>query len=232
MQEATERLEAGAPGAGVYRVEAWVGDGPVPWVLSNPIYVFDDGVRGLRKSAADFPDTPAPPAPALRIDAFSGGTVFEAGADTQSTVRREILDPKAGIDGGGAARLEFRLGLPSPDHPHVFAALVDWTKRDLSGRSGLLFSVRADGEYRVWVQVRDENPASRDEGTEWWFASVRTGKEWRRVTIPFSRLRSINPDTDGRLDLDKVRAIVFVLDRGSVKPGTAGTIWLDDIGVY
>jgi len=80
--------------------------------------------------------------------------------------------------------------------------------------------------------VRDENPASADGGTEWWFASVKTSPEWRRVAIPFARLRSINPKTDGRLDLDKVRELVFVLDKGSVKPGTEGRIWIDEVGVY
>jgi hypothetical protein len=113
----------------------------------------------------------------------------------------------------------------------VFAALVDWTRRDLSGRSGLVFSVRADREYRMWVQVRDENKAAED-GTEWWFQSVRTSSEWRRIAVPFARLRSTNASTDGHLDLDKVRALVFIVDRGSVKPGTRGTIWLDDVGVY
>ena len=82
------------------------------------------------------------------------------------------------------------------------------------------------------MQVRDANPASTDERTEWWFASVRTSPEWQRVAVPFARLRSINPKTDGQLDLDQVRELVFVLDKGSVKPGTPGTIWIDDIGVY
>jgi hypothetical protein len=95
-----------------------------------------------------------------------------------------------------------------------------------------VFSVRADGAYRLWVQVRDENPASADEGTEWWFASVRPGSEWARVAVPFAKLRSLNPRTDGRLDLDKVRQLVFVLDEAAVKPGTQGTIWIDELGVY
>jgi hypothetical protein len=64
------------------------------------------------------------------------------------------------------------------------------------------------------VQVRDENSASADDGTEWWFASVRTETEWRRVAVPFARLRSLNPKTDGKLDLDKVRQPVFVIDLG------------------
>jgi hypothetical protein len=29
-----------------------------------------------------------------------------------------------------------------------------------------------------------------------------------------------------------VRALVFVLDRGADKPGSQGTIWIDDVGVY
>ena len=104
--------------------------------------------------------------------------------------------------------------------------------RDLTGMRGLVFSIRGDREYRLWAQVRDENPASADEGTEWWFASVRTEPQWRRIAVPFARLRSLNPRTDGRLDLDKVRQLVFVIDQGSVKPGTAGTVLIDDLGLY
>ena len=232
LAEATRSLAADVPGAGVYRVEVHVEGAKVPFILSNPIYVFDDATRVAREQRAAWPRPTPTPAPATVLDSFEGKTAFSAGVDTLSSVRKDLLDPRGGADGRGAARLEFRIGEPTPDHPHVFAALVDWTHRDLSGRSGLVFSIRADGVYRIWVQVRDENPASADEGTEWWFASVRTSTEWQRVVLPFARLRSINPNTDGRLDLDKVRALVFVLDRGAVKPGTRGTIWLDDLGVY
>ena len=86
--------------------------------------------------------------------------------------------------------------------------------------------------YRLWFQVRDANPASADASEEWWFASVKTSTEWRRVAVPFARLRSINPKSDGRLDLDEVRALVFVLDQGALKPGTTGMVWLDDLGVF
>jgi hypothetical protein len=232
LTRARERLEAPLAGPGVYRVEVRVPGEAVPWILSNPIYVFDEAARARRAEAAAIPSEPPPPPPTVLIDGFEGPTAFVSGADTKSAARTEVLDSGSGTDGRGAARLEFRLGLPDPDHPHVFAALVDRTPRDLTGRTGLLFSIRADGEYRLWVQVRDLNPASRDEGTEWWFASVRSSREWRRIALPFSRLRSINPNTDGRLDLDKVRAIVFVLDKGADKPGTAGTIWLDELGAY
>jgi hypothetical protein len=144
----------------------------------------------------------------------------------------DVIAPKSGPDGSGAARIEFRLGAPGPGRPYVWCALVSREPRNLAGAQGLVFSIRGDRQYRIWVQVRDENPASADDGTEWWFASVRTETEWRRVAVPFSTLRSLNPKTDGKLDLDKVRQLVFVIDAGAEKPGTQGTILVDGLGLY
>ena len=232
VAEAEGPLDVAASGPGVYRVEVQVPGWNLPWILSNPIYVFDAAARSARDRRAGWPPSrEAPPAVEV-IDDFEGESAFRPGADANSSVGADILDRRGGHDGKGAARMQFHIGEPTADHPDVFAALVDWTHRDLRGRRGLVFWIRADGVYRVWVQVRDENPASTDEGTEWWFASLKTSVEWRRVAVPFERLRSVNPRTDGRLDLDKVRALVFVLDRGAVKPGARGTIWVDDIGVY
>ncbi len=232
LREATERLEEPLPGPGVYRVEAHVPGWPLPWILTNPVMIFDEATLRARALAAAWPADPRPPSPAIVLDSFDGATIFQAGHDAASTMDEAILDPKGGVNGSGAARIAFRLGLPTDAHPNVFCAIVNRDPRDLSGRRGLVFSIRGDGVYRIWVQVRDENPASADEGTEWWFASVRTSPEWKRVALPFARLRSINPRTDGQLDLDKVRALVFVVDRGADKPGTQGTIWIDDLGVY
>ena len=231
VAEDVEGVEAPAT-PGVYRAEAYVPGWKVPWVVTNPIYVFDEAAAARREAAARArAEPPAPPA-AQTLDAFEGTTRFEPGSDTATTQNRDVIDPKGGIDGRGSARMAFRLGVPAPGHADVFAALVDRTPRDLAGRQGLTLAIRGDGVYRIWVQVRDANPASRDEGTEWWFASLRTSTEWRRVAVPFARLRSINPNSDGKLDLDKVRALVFVVDKGAVKPGTSGTIWIDDLGVY
>lgn len=231
LLESPPPLSAKVPGPGVYRLEARVPGSEVPWVITNPIYVFDEDAKEARTKAAAWP--PVAPVPAATLlDDFEGRTIFAPEFDASSRVAVPILDPHAGFDGRGAARLTFRLGLPGPGRPYTWCALVDRQARDLRGRTGLAFRIRADGVYRIWVQVRDANPASADEGTEWWFASVRTATEWRSVALPFSELRSINRATDGRLDLDQVRQIVFVLDQGAVKPGTSGTIWLDDVGLY
>jgi hypothetical protein len=230
--EGTATVEATATDAGVYRVEAYVPGRAIPWLMSNPIYVFPPAEAAARAARALWPTPPPSPVAAEVIDAFDGKTSFEPGSVPESAIAREVLEARGGPDGSGAARLRFRLERPSAAQPNPFAALVDWTRRDLSGRTGLAFAVRGDGVYRMWVQVRDENPASAEEGTEWWFASVRTSPQWTPVAIRFADLRSINPKTDGRLDLDRVRALVFVVDQGAVKAGTEGTIWIDRLGLY
>ena len=230
--ESASPLSVPAPGPGVYRVEAHVPGWDVPWVMTNPIYVFPDTDRDERAARAAWPREPVAPTVAAVLDDFEGRSVFTPEFDASSSVEAPFLDPTGGADGRGAARVRFRLGVPGPAHPHTWCALVNRQRRDLTGRNGLTFKVRADGVFRLWVQVWDENPASAEDGSEWWFASVRTSPSWRQVTVPFHDLRSINPRSDGRLDLAKVTALVFILDRGAVAPGTAGSIWIDSLGLY
>lgn len=231
LAEGKGGVEAAASGSGVYRVEVRIPGWPVPWILSNPIYLFDAAEAEARKARARVPEEPPAPSAATPLDP-PGGPGLAAEHDTSSDAGADVLAPHEGPDGGPASRLFFRLGTPTPDHPFVSAALVSRKARDLRGRNGLVLSLKSDRPYRVWVQVRDENPASADDRTEWWFASLRTSPVWRRVAVPFERLRSVNPKTDGRLDLDKVVMIAFVLDQGSVKPGTKGRIWIADLGLY
>jgi hypothetical protein len=223
---------AAGVGPGVYRAETRLDGWDVPWVLTNPITVADPAASARREAAAAFPPDPPVPAGAETIDTFNERSSFAPACDSASTFRDPALDATGGADGSGAALLDFSLGEPTDGHPDVFCALVDGRSRNLTGRTGLVFGIKGDRPHRIWIQVRDENSASGDEGTEWWFASVKAGPDWRRVTVPFARLRSINPKTDGKLDLDKVRALVFVLDKGSVKPGAKGRIWIDDVGAY
>jgi len=223
-------IDMALPGAGVYRVEAHVRGWNLPWVVTNPIYVFDEATQRARAEKAAWPRQTPPPAAVQTIDAFDGGSIFRAGCDPSSSVDRDVLDPKGGVDGGGAAKLTFRLGQGATPGD-ASCEFVNRESRSLARRKGLVFSIRSDRPYRVWVQVRDENPKTSD-GTESWFASVRTSTEWRRVAVPFAAMRSTDPTSDGTLDLEKVRAVGFVLDRGAVKLGTEGTIWIDEVGVY
>jgi hypothetical protein len=225
-------LDVAAPGPGVYRVEARVPGWDVPFILSNPIVVAGEQQAAARQAKGEWPAPPPPPTPAQVLDDFEGPTGFVAEFDSSSQMEKEVLAAGEGDAGSTAARLQFRLGAPGPGRPTVWCALVERKPRDLSGRKGLMFRVRADGVYRIWVQLRDRNPASADEGLEHWFASVKTSTEWRTVTVPFSKLRTLNAKSDGRLDPDKVESLVLVLDHAAVRPGTQGRIWVDDLSTY
>jgi hypothetical protein len=240
LAEAPGTLETPLPGPGVYRVEASVEGWSVPWVISNAIPVFDAAVFEARDAAAAWAPPPPPPSEVRALTDLPGSFAFNAEFDPTSWMDTTAADPAEDeasvrvivIEGEPPLRLAFRLGAPTPEQAFTWCALVNRQPRDLSDWSGLRFRIRADGVYRVWVQVRDENPASADDGEEWWLASVRTSTEWREVLLPFADFRTINEKTDGQLDPDKARALVFVLDPAAVKVGTEGTIWIADLGVY
>jgi hypothetical protein len=229
--ESRQALDVPLAGPGVYRVEARVPGWPVPWVITNPVYVHDEAERAARARAAAWPESP-PVGEARLLSALEGSPDFNPEFDPTSWMDGAARAPGAGPDDGDAWKLAFRLGPPSSLQPFTWCALVNRQARDLSGWAGLKFRVRGDGEYGLWVQARDVNPASADEGLEWWMASARTSAEWREVRLPFSRFRTINRRTDGRLDTGRIRGLVFVLDAASVKVGTTGTIWIADVGVY
>ena len=232
IAEGQGKLDLDAPGSGVYRVEARVSGWRTPWILSNPIYLFDAARALERERRAAWPAEKTAPAPAVIFDSFEGRTIFSAEHNSSSIIRGDVVVPNTGPLGGSAGRLAFRLASPTAEQPHPFCALVNREARDLRTRSGLFFWIKGDGERRIWVQLRDENPASSDDGLEWWFASARATPEWRRVALPFSRFRSINKKSDGRLDLDRVRQVVFVVDQGAMKSERDAEIWLDDVGAY
>ncbi|HIE92857.1 MAG TPA: hypothetical protein EYQ83_08325 [Acidobacteria bacterium] len=215
---------------GVYRVEAHLDGWDVPWIVSNPIYVLTQTDRARRRAAAALPG-PVVVGATAELERFDTSSRFTAVSDPSTTLDPRFIDPGTGPDGSSAARIAFQLGVPTADHPSPFASLGSYEPRDLSGRNGLVFSVRSDVPYRFWVQVRDLNP-TEPEGANTWQASVRSSTEWRNVTVPFERLRNVIDDADGTLDLAETQAILFLVDTGAVPPGTDGTIWIDDLRVY
>ena len=224
-----QTLEFPVTRPGVYRVEAYLRGETTPWILSNPISILTAEDEVKRAEAAR-PLADAYVQGTRVLDRFDGPTAFAAEHDPGSAVDLPVLDSTGGRGRGGAARLSFHLN-PTP-RPPVWCALVDRTPRDLSGNAGVSFWLRADGEYRVWFQIRDLNKASADEGTEAWFASVRTSTAWTLYNIPFASLRSINKTSDGSFDPSKIAHIVFVIDHGAMAFGSSGKVWIDDLMAY
>jgi hypothetical protein len=230
VAESPRSLELALPGAGVYRVEAWLPGRPVPWIVTNPVYVFDAATLEARRKRAEWPTPPAPTE--VQPLGFTSEPPFSAEHDPGSKVDPSVLAPRRGPEGADAFRLAFELAGPDAGKGFTWCALVNRENRDLSGWTGLRLSVKGDTDYRFWVQLRDPNPASDDAGLEWWMVSVRASSEWSEVLVPFSRFRTLNPKSDGRLSLGSIRELVVMIDPATVKPGTAGQIRLSEVGVY
>ena len=73
-----DALEFPARTAGTYRVEVSVAGWNVPWILSNPIYVYGAAEAAVRARRAAWPVERPPPALARTLDAFEEGSALAA----------------------------------------------------------------------------------------------------------------------------------------------------------
>ena len=227
-----EALEVSARGVGAYRVEVRLGGRDAPWILSNPIHVHGGVEKAIRARRAARPPAVPPPAFARPLDVFKPGSTLAAESDAGAWVDPEVRVPGERHPGGGAVRLRFRLTRPRSDPSPVWAALVERSKRDLSRDSGLVFDVRGDGEYRLWVGFWQERLGDPGGEPDWWRSSVRTSTEWRRHAIPFERLHPAGANVDRELDLRRIVGLVFYLDSDTGGFAAEGAVWLDRLGVY
>ena len=231
VESAAGGLDVKAAGGGVYRVEVTLPGWNVPWIMSNPIYVLEQAERQRRAASLALPPPVRAAVPTAWLDRFEGEPVFVTDADPSSSI---VIESDSGGDGadGSAARVTFRLGTDGASDPSPYAAIVNTAPGDLAAYEGIVLSLRADGVYRLALVLRDPNPRAPQD-TEWWSAPLKTAREWRQVAVPFSELRSRHPRvTDGQLDLDDLEAVLLIIDTASMPPGAAGTLWIDDVGLY
>ena len=221
-------LEATAADTGVYRVEVSLPGWDIPWITTNPIYLFDRSAIHRRDANSALPPRPGPVAPTVYLDGFDEGAVFFPASDSASSV---TLETDEVVDGRQTARVAYRLGARSADNPSPYVAVANVEHRDLSSHEGLVVTLKADGVYRLWLQLRDRNPRSSEQ-TEWWSASLKATERWQQLAVPFGLLSSKDPDTDGQLDLDEIEGIFLIIDVDSVPENTAGTLWLDEVALY
>ncbi len=211
------RLEAVvAPDPAVYRVEVTLagttGQPPIPWLLSNPVYV-----------RAAVP--PAEVAPASRRWTMTPYTSEMLGA-----VR---IEHSANAEGAAsvtrtldARELLFRyaLGGRPGDSPYVAAVLP--LAGPLTSGGAMRFTARADGPMRVSVQLR--SPA----GTlgERWRRSVYLDDTFREVTIPLESMKPVGgPALEDRLG--GVDALLLVVDDVNTPLGRGGRVWIRNLEI-
>ncbi|MGE5198995.1 MAG: hypothetical protein ACM3H9_05100, partial [Rhodospirillaceae bacterium] len=200
--------EGGEPGA--YRIEAQVpgapGDPPMPWIVSNPIYV------GL-------PAAPAAPAEAPA----SARLVWPPGSWRVEKDDRSAGRADTSI-GGGSVRhtLHYELGR---DAASPFVALATSDVAPMHDAARLAFRAAADRPMRLSVQVRLlDGPLERR-----WQRSVYLSPEPREVTVAFADMRVAGTGAREPFAPGRIQALLFVVDTVNARPGDGGTVWVEGL---
>lgn len=204
--------------AGVYRVEAHVPGAPgtpaVPWMLSNPIYV------GLTRNVG----VATPPAePLSRIPARTAEVTLEKGArDLSELIEAQVNDARdRRFAGEPPIGWRFSLSTGAPDGQ--FAAVQVPTIGGLAGVDRVRFIVRAAAPIRAWVQLR----AGRE--TERWGMTFYADAATRMVDLPLSGFRPIGATSSAAPPLDRVDALLFVVDTLNSRPGASGSMTISEV---
>lgn len=205
----------GAADAGAYRVEIALPDAPgtppVPWIVSNPIYV---GVgNGPRNTAT----LPAPK---------SSTTVYNGGPARGWTVEKSAASDAAldviGALPGSQLLLRFALSGTPLDSP--YAAFVMPATAAISMYDRIVFTARADRPLRLSVQLR--TPGGQGQR---WHRSVYLDQMSRTIDVPFSDFRPDGGTNSDAPVLAEVDSVLFVVDTVNSRIGSNGQIQIDDI---
>ena len=200
-----------AAGYGAYRVEIRLanapGEPPVPWIVSNPIYIQPAG-WGTTPSAA-YPST----TDARRIQ----GGPWHVESDDGSTADVSQIEPPSGP-------VEFSYRLAAGERSGQYAALVISIGDALSARARLAFRAAASQPMRISVQAR------RPRSGERWQRSIHVDTESRDVVVPFSELRRVGT-TAAPFDPRLVDTVLFVVDTTNSQPGKQGSFSIGDLRV-
>ena len=208
-------LEYKAPSSpGVFRVEVDVpgapGMPPVPWIVSNPIFV------GTRPAL----ETSSRPTPTSE-----GAVVYTDGATTNWRIEKSVrsegsIDAVRSVE-GTQVLLRYGLGGTLSESPYV-AAVVP-SGESLDRFNGVTFTATAMSPMRLRVQMR-----ATGEGDRRWGRSVYLDETERQIVILFDEMLPLGTAT-GPPALEEIRDLLFVVDTVNTKQGASGQVWLDDI---
>jgi len=204
--------------AGVYRVEAHVpgapGSPPVPWMLSNPIYL------GLPRDSAV---VPRPSLPLSRIPGRTAEVTVEMGTRDLS----ELVEPH--IEGGRQRRLAgeppigWRFQLSNGVAAGQFAAVQVPTVGGLADFDRVRFTAKSGAPVRVWVQLRAVGKLER------WGRTFYADAETRLIDLPLRSFTPIGATSIEQPPLDRMDSLLFVVDTLNSRPGASGIVTLAEV---
>ncbi len=215
-EPATYRVEVTIPGA--------PGMPPVPWLVSNPIYV-RAGTVAARPPAAP---TPVSPSTLATADTAREWPLSAPGTIGEWTVEHSPrADGRVGeVKAVGGTQLLIRWALGGLATEPAFVAVA----RPLPASSGafdaLLLDGRASRPTRVSVQLRA--PDGTRSGRRW-ARSIYLDETSRQLRLPLREFVPIGHDealSDHAAGLD---SLLFVVDRVNTALGSSGMFWVERV---
>ena len=197
-------------GYGTYRVEIHLssapGTPPVPWIVSNPIYV----------QPAGWEDAPALIHP-IATDArgIQGGPWHVEKSDASTAQVSQQNHPQ------GPVELAYRLADGVGGAP--YAALVIGVGDALTTRTRFAFRAHASQPMRISLQAR------RPRSGERWHRSIYLDTQPRDIIVPFDELRPVGVGPAASFDPALTDTVLFVVDTTNTKTGTSGTVSIGDL---
>jgi hypothetical protein len=214
-EQSTLEHRAGAPGA--YRVEVSLpgspGEPPVPWIVSNPIYV------GRAPAAGPAAARPAAASSAVQ---YADGPASRWTVET-SAASRAALDVADATNKGTQLALRYALGGTAAGS--AYAAFVMSSGASLAEYDRLTFTANATVPMRVSVQLRAPGGT---EGNRW-RRSVFIDTMPREITVYFDDMRPVGATRPERPALADVDSILFVIDTVNTPLGGNGRLWIDNV---
>jgi hypothetical protein len=203
----------------VYRIEAYTADGPggppVPWILSNAIYA------GIARTP---PRATIPAAPVSRIPARSSEAGTESGArDTSAITTALMRDPRDRRFAGDPA-IAWSFNLSPGIAAGQFAAVRLPISGGLAAFDRVVFRVSSPSPIRAWVQLRA--PVGNADR---WGKTFYADAESRMIDIPLRAFAPIGPTSSEQPPLDRVDALLFVVDTLNALPGAKGELVISEI---
>ncbi len=196
---------------GSYRAEVMLADAPgnppVPWIVSNPIYIRPAGWGTTPLPEAD-------PAPTTTLSIQGGPWRTE----TDSASRAEISHAQPP---DGPATFTYQLG--NGDRSGQYAALTVGVGTALTERTQLAVRAQAVRPMRVSIQIRSPQSGER------WQKSIYLDSEIRETIIPFSEMTPVG--SSGTFDPARADTVMFVVDLANATPGTSGSFTIHDLRI-
>ena len=206
---------AAGEGSATYRVEARLasapGDSPVPWIVSNPIYIMREVPKAVERPQIEIETEHS----ALEATGLGWSVERQTGSDGEMAVAAAE---------GTAPTLSFTWHLKDGERASQYVALAATVPRGiLDGLDRLALRASADLPMRVSVQLRSGGDGRR------WQRSVYVDETPRDMAIAFNDFRAVDAPAPATLPLPAIDALLVVVDTVNTPPGRRGTLRISDV---